>query len=366
MERLLEMQRRVLILDPLSTWWGLRSSADGKGPGFPIAVFGGPQGDMPLTEKMGRPLAKIIAQNNLPCVVDMGEMRKAAWQRLVRDMFDELFTLNRDPLWVVLEEADVFAPQQPRPGDSAAVLGEVDRIARRGRAYGFRLISITQRPARIHKDVLTQLSTLVALGLTSPQDRDAIKAWVEGNADRDQSKMVMDTIAKLPVGEGWVWAPDHDILERVSFPPIKTLDTSKTPKAGEKRIEPTMLADVDLSDIRGALAAEDSPEPEKGPTTSHKALEQAEARGYERGAAEASQKSYDQGRLSGRREALLNVAGFVESCLPENAPGGGSDQDPKLLNAGGAGTEPSMSSGRPSITIRQANVSKANGQSGPP
>jgi hypothetical protein len=255
-ERLLRMNRRVLILDPLNVWWGLRSDATGEGPGFPIAVFGGPNGDMPLTETMARPLARLIARNNLPAVVDMSDMRKAAWQRLVRDMLDELFTQNRDPLWIVLEEADIFAPQQPREGDSNAVLGEVDRIARRGRAFGFRLISLTQRPARLHKDVLTQLSSLIALGVTSPQDREAIKAWVDGNADRDKAKVVMDSLARLPVGRGWVWVPDLDLLEEAAFPPIATLDNSATPLAGQRRIAPKRLAEVDLSELQSALAME--------------------------------------------------------------------------------------------------------------
>jgi len=78
-------------------------------------------------------------------------------------------------------------------GDMTRVLGEVDRIARRGRNFGFRLISITQRLAKLNKDVLTQLSTLIALGVTSPQDRDAIKAWVDGNADRDKARDVYDS-----------------------------------------------------------------------------------------------------------------------------------------------------------------------------
>jgi len=73
----------------------------------------------------------------------------------------------------------------------------MDRIARRGRNFGFRLISITQRPAKLNKDVLTQLSTLVALGLTSPQSRDAIKAWVDGNADREQAKKVHNSLASV-------------------------------------------------------------------------------------------------------------------------------------------------------------------------
>jgi DNA-binding XRE family transcriptional regulator len=253
-ERLLQMQRRVVVLDPLSVWWGLKASADGKSEGFPIPVFGGPHGDIPLHDGAGRVIGELIVSSGTSAVLDLGQMRRAEQARLVADLLDYLFTHNRDPLWLVLEEADAFAPQQPM-GDLARVLGEVDRIARRGRNFGFRLISITQRPAKLHKDVLTQLSTLVALGVTSPQDRDALKAWVEGNADRAQAKEVYDSLASLPVGEGWVWVPDHDLLKRVRFPRIATLDTSATPKAGEKRISAPVLAKADIEKIAQQIRA---------------------------------------------------------------------------------------------------------------
>lgn len=253
-ERLLQMQRRVLVLDPLSVWWGLKSGADGKSPGFPIPVFGGPHADIPLNDAAGPIIAELIVTTGTSAVLDMGQMRKAEQARLVADLLDYLFTHNRDPLWLVLEEADAFAPQQPM-GELTRVPGEVDRIARRGRNFGFRLISITQRPAKLNKDVLTQLSTLIALGVTSPQDRDAIKAWVDGNADREQAKRVYDSLARLPVGEGWIWAPDHDLLKHVKFPPIQTLDTSKTPKAGDARITAPVLATADLAKIAKQIQA---------------------------------------------------------------------------------------------------------------
>jgi uncharacterized protein len=253
-ERLLQMQRRVLVLDPLCVWWGLKSGADGKSPGFPIPIFGGPHADIPLHDGAGHVIGELIVSSGTSAVLDMGQMRTAEQARLTADLLDYLFTHNREPLWLVLEEADAFAPQQPM-GDLTRVLGEVDRIARRGRNFGFRLISITQRPAKLNKDVLTQLSTLVALGVTSPQDRDAVKAWVDGNADREQARVVYDSLAKLPVGEGWIWAPDHEILERVKFPPIKTLDTSKTPKAGDARITAPVLAEADLAKIAKQIAA---------------------------------------------------------------------------------------------------------------
>jgi uncharacterized protein len=252
-ERLLTLGRRVLVLDPLSVWWGLKASADGKSPGYPIAVFGGPKADIPITSTSGHALGQLFAGAPISAVLDMGEMRKAEQARLVADLLDHLFTVNREPLWLVLEEADAFAPQQPM-GDMTRVLGEVDRIARRGRAFGFRLISITQRPAKLNKDVLTQLSTLIAMGVTSPQDRDAIKAWVDGNADRDKARAVYDSLAQLRVGEGWIWAPDHDLLKRVKFPPIVTLDTSKTPKAGDKPLGTPVLAEADITRLKSKFA----------------------------------------------------------------------------------------------------------------
>jgi hypothetical protein len=263
-ERLLTMGRRVLVLDPLSVWWGLKASADGKSPGYPIAVFGGPKADIPITSTSGHALGQLLAGAGISAVLDMGEMRKAEQARLVADLLDHLFTVNRDPLWLVLEEADAFAPQQPM-GDMTRVLGEVDRIARRGRAFGFRLISITQRPAKLNKDVLTQLSTLIAMGVTSPQDRDAIKAWVDGNADRDKARAVYDSLAQLRVGEGWIWAPDHNLLKRVKFPPIATLDTSKTPNAGDSPIVAPVLAETDIAKLRRTFTQLESRQTGKAP-----------------------------------------------------------------------------------------------------
>jgi DNA helicase HerA-like ATPase len=40
-ELLLTSAARICVVDPLGVWWGLRSSADGITPGFPVIVFGG-------------------------------------------------------------------------------------------------------------------------------------------------------------------------------------------------------------------------------------------------------------------------------------------------------------------------------------
>jgi DNA helicase HerA-like ATPase len=37
-----------VVIDPVGSWYGLRSSADGASPGLPIPIFGGKHGDVPL------------------------------------------------------------------------------------------------------------------------------------------------------------------------------------------------------------------------------------------------------------------------------------------------------------------------------
>src|ERR1700760_3953204 len=59
-ERLLQMQRRARILDPFFFWWGLKSAADGKSPGFAVPVFGGPHADIPLHDAAGPIIAELI------------------------------------------------------------------------------------------------------------------------------------------------------------------------------------------------------------------------------------------------------------------------------------------------------------------
>jgi hypothetical protein len=113
---------------------------------------------------------------------------------------------------------------------------------------------ITQRPAVVHKDVLSQAEILITMKLTASQDRDAIGGWIEGQADRQEGKGMLGDLPRLQRGEGYLWAPGHGLLGRVSFPPIRTFDSSRTPRRGELAI-PQTLAEVDLTAIVAALAS---------------------------------------------------------------------------------------------------------------
>jgi hypothetical protein len=269
-ERLLDTGARVTIVDPLGVWWGLRASADGSAAGYPVVVFGGRHADVPITAEMGAALGRMIAREALVCVVDLSELgSNAARRRLMAAFSEALYEVNEEPLHLVLDEADLWAPQRPIKGWEG-LLGHIEEIVRRGRVRGFIPWLITQRPAVVHKDVLSQADILISMKLTASQDRDAIGAWIEGQADRQEGKRILGDLPRLQRGEGYIWAPGHGLLDRVSFPPIRTFDSSRTPKRGERLATPRTLAEVDLTAIVAALAAVETENPVKPRETSQR------------------------------------------------------------------------------------------------
>ena len=251
-ELLLESGARVAIVDPLGVWWGLRASADGAAPGYPVVVFGGRHADIPITAEMAAALGRLIAGQALACVVDLSELGSSAARRRFMAVFAEaLYEANEEPLHLVLDEVDLWAPQRPIKGWEG-LLGHIEEIVRRGRVRGFIPWLITQRPAVVHKDVLSQADILIAMKLTASQDRDAIGAWIEGQADRQEGKQILGELPRLKQGQGYLWAPGHGILQRVRFPAIRTFDSSRTPRRGERLAVPRTLAEVDLTAIVAA------------------------------------------------------------------------------------------------------------------
>ena len=75
------------------------------------------------------------------------------------------------------------------------MLGAYENIARRGRSRGLGMVVITQRPAVINKNVLSQTELMIAHQITAPQDRKALQDWAEGNATPDQVRAFIDSLA---------------------------------------------------------------------------------------------------------------------------------------------------------------------------
>ena len=254
-ERLVDRGARVCIVDPLGVWWGLRMAADGTTPASdPVVVFGGRHADIALAPGQGAALGHLVATQALACVVDVSDLGSAAGRRAFVTAFTEaLHEGNTQPLHLVLDEADLWAPQRVQL-DGYDLLGRVEEIVRRGRVRGFVPWLITQRPAVLHKDVLSQADVLVSMKLTSSQDRAAVGRWIEGQADRAEGQRILAGLPRLRQGQGWVWAPSDGVLARVAFPPIRTFDSSGAPQRHERPPASGPRPPVDTAALAAMLA----------------------------------------------------------------------------------------------------------------
>lgn len=283
-ERLLHAGKRCIITDPLGVWWGLRLSADGKvQSGFDVIIFGGQHGDLPLNENLGTLIGETVAGIKESCILDLSDLgTKAAERRFMLAFLSALYKhATGEPMHVIFDEADMWAPQQirDREQEPAKLLGMMETIVRRGRVKGFVPWLISQRPAVLNKDVMSQVDGLVAFKLTSSQDRDALGDWVKGQADIGQWNEIWKSLPTLNRGEGIVWLPARGTLKTAHFPQKVTFDSSRTPKRGEKTKRETKLKALNLDSLRKRMATVQSDALANDP----RIIEEADKAGYARG-----------------------------------------------------------------------------------
>ncbi|HLP79371.1 MAG TPA: ATP-binding protein [Acidobacteriota bacterium] len=117
--------------------------------------------------------------------------------KLLKDLFEARKQNKIPPFFCVVEEAHNFCPERSF-GQSAA--SQVLRtIASEGRKFGMGLAIISQRPARVDKSVLSQVSTQIILKVTNPNDLKAISNSVEGITSESEAE-----IQNLAIGQALV------------------------------------------------------------------------------------------------------------------------------------------------------------------
>jgi len=114
---------------------------------------------------------------------------------IVNRIATALFELRKvgkiPPLMMVVEEAHNYCPQQ-----GLAASSKIFRtIASEGRKFGLGLTVISQRAAKIDKNVLSQCNTQMILKVTNPNDLKAIANSLEG-----LSPGMEEEIQRLPIG----------------------------------------------------------------------------------------------------------------------------------------------------------------------
>ena len=78
--------------------------------------------------------------------------------------------MDRDPVLIVIDEAHNFCPPTPRNSVEAQLTEQLIQIAAEGRKFGLWLFLSTQRPTKIHPNVLSQCDNLGLMRMNSPRD----------------------------------------------------------------------------------------------------------------------------------------------------------------------------------------------------
>jgi uncharacterized protein len=263
-EQLFRAGAPTIILDPIGNWSYLRIAADGVSPGLPIPVIGGMRGDVPLELDRGADLAGALVGADASAVIDLSEFSKGKRKGFVADFVEALFQaarLHLSPIMLVVEEAQLFAPQKPGDGEQR-MLGAMTDWCRLARNYGGGSTLITQRPQSVSKEVLNQVECLFVGQLRGPHERKAISEWAtETAADNGVSNADLKALPSLEVGEFFCWSPSWlRRFERVRILKTETYDGSKTPqlfKGGMRA--PQERAPIDVEALRALMAPKAAP-----------------------------------------------------------------------------------------------------------
>jgi hypothetical protein len=255
-----EMCRKGLpwiALDPVGVWWGLRANKDGTPSDLPVVVFGGKHGDLPLERKAGKAMARAIVRENVCAVIDMKGESKTFWRTFLVDFCLELMELDPEsPRHVFIEEAPEFCPQRGNTDQTRRTTEAVERLVRLGRNQGYGATLVTQRPARVSKDVLSQCENLIVMRTTGKHDRQALAGWLEAH-DREDYKF--KGLGQLKSGEAYFWSPQWlEMFQRVKIWESDTFHPGRTRRVGQQA-QQAELGDVSrfVSNLVVELAREE-------------------------------------------------------------------------------------------------------------
>ena len=138
-------------------------------------------------------------------IIDMKGVVPDMQAMIVARLCEELFEARKintiPPMMLVIEEAHNYCPEK---GFGKTVSTDIMRtIASEGRKFGLGMMVISQRPARIDKNVLSQCNTQIVLKVTNPNDLQAIRKGLEGISVEAEAE-----IKRLPPGVAMIVSGD--------------------------------------------------------------------------------------------------------------------------------------------------------------
>ena len=154
--------------------------------------------DMNVFSAKGNAIDQLIEQGKTT-IINLKGVSPDVQQMIVKRLATVAFEMRKKdaipPMMMVVEEAHNYCPQ----GTTVLSSKPLITIASEGRKFGLGLMVISQRPAKIDKNVLSQCGTQIILKVTNPNDVKAISQSIEGLTNG-----MTDDIQTMPIGMAMV------------------------------------------------------------------------------------------------------------------------------------------------------------------
>ena len=215
-ENLLSNNFPVLVVDTDGEYYGLKEQ-------FELLHAGADdECDIVVSPEHAEKLANLALEQNVPIILDVsGYLEEAEAQELLTEVAKKLFAKEKKlkkPFLMLVEECHEYIPEGGGMTEAGKML---IKIGKRGRKHGLGIVGISQRPANVKKDFITQCDWLVWHRLTWNNDTKVV--------GRILGSEYADAIEDMGNGEAFVMTDWDESIRRVQFHRKQTFDAGATP-----------------------------------------------------------------------------------------------------------------------------------------
>ncbi|MFC4439932.1 helicase HerA domain-containing protein [Halostagnicola sp. GCM10023398] len=237
-EELLEAGFPLLIVDTDGEYYGLKEEYEMLHAGADEEC------DIQIGPEHAEQMATLALEENVPVILDVsGYLDEDVADELLREVARQLFVKEKKlkkPFLLVVEEVHEYIPEGGGVGETGNLL---IKIGKRGRKHGLGILGISQRPADVKKDFITQANWLVWHRLTWDNDTKVVGRII----DTEYTERVSD----LNDGQAFVQTDWTEIdVRKVQFRRKRTFDAGATPGLDDferpdlKSVSDTLVGDL--------------------------------------------------------------------------------------------------------------------------
>jgi hypothetical protein len=239
-EQLLDAGYPVAIIDADGEYYGLKEEYE------LLHVGADEECDIQVGAEHAEKVASLALEQNVPIILDVsGYLDDDEADALIRETARHLFAKEKKlkkPFLLVVEECHEYIPEGGGMGETGKML---IKVGKRGRKHGLGIMGISQRPADVKKDFITQANWLVWHRLTWENDTKVVSRIVGSEYGEE--------VPNLNAGEAFVQTDWTDSgIRRVQFNRKRTFDAGATPGLDDfERPELKSVSDALMQDLEG-------------------------------------------------------------------------------------------------------------------